>query len=406
MRNIEKIRKTGESLMKAVWVVLLLGMMLPVSCSKSDGEDPTALVVTADNTAFEDYGGSFPVSIQADKDCSISSSASWLTVSMSKWTVTTKGSRTTVQVYAEKNIESSARQAIITITSGNTTKSITFEQAEKATVIVEQAIVEVSETGGNVDVKIKANIDCEYKMLSGADWLIPANTKTPATERVYKFNSTENTATTARKAEILFFHGDIHDTVTVKQSACPVLDVTVDKTEAAAYGEKIAVKIVTNMNFELDAPEWITLDLGQGVDPGKLFEEGGNLGDAIELEGYLIVESSTSRSDRHADVTFKSLSREGISQTTTITQGGVGNSFGFTTNATSVVAPVIEGESVSGYIIWGDDSTPVDYSTSAKYTYPRSEQGKEHEVRAVVSGGKKVSLNTLEGVSAIDVRMF
>ena len=403
MRNIEKIRKIGSSL---IWVVLVFGMMLTASCSKSDGDDSTSLILTANETAFEDYGGSLPFTIQAEKDCSISSSASWLTASMSKWTVKAKGSMTTVQVYAEKNTESSARTAIITVTSGNATKTITYEQAEKATVIVEEAYVYASEKGGDVDVKIKANIDCEYKMLSGSDWLIPANTKAPVTERVYKFKANENTEVAARKAQILFFHGDFQDTVTVKQSACPILDAAVDKTEAAAYGEKIAVKIVTNMNFELDAPEWITLDLGQGVDPGKLFEEGGNLGDAIELEGYLIVESSTSRSDRHADVTFKSLSREGISQTTTITQGGVGNSFGFTTNATSVVAPVIEGESVSGYIIWGDDSTPVDYSTSAKYTYPRSEQGKEHEVRAVVSGGKKVTLNTLEGASAIDVRMF
>ena len=403
MRNIEKIRKIGSSL---IWVVLVFGMMLTASCSKSDGDDSTSLIVTADKTAFEDFGGSLSFTIQADKDCSISSSASWLTTSMSKWSVKTKGSKTTVQVYAEKNTESAARTANITVTSGNATKTITFEQAEKATVIVEEAYVFTSEKGGDVDVKIKANIDCEYKLLSGSDWLIPANSKAPVTERVYKFKANENTEATARKAEVLFFHGDYLDTVTVIQSACPVFEITADKTEAAAYGDKLAVKIVTNMNFELDAPEWITLDLGQDVDPSKLFEEGETLGDVIELEGFIVVESSTSHDDRSADIAFKSLSRAGFSKTMTITQGGVGNSFGFTTNATSVTAPVVEGTSVSGFIMWGDDSTPVDYSTSAKYTYPRSEQGKEHEVRAVVSGGKKVTLNTLEGVSAIDIRMF
>lgn len=403
MRNIEKIRKIGSSL---IWVVLVFGMMLTASCSKSDGDDSTSLIVTADKTAFEDFGGSLSFTIQADKDCSISSSASWLTTSMSKWTVKTKGSKTTVQVYAEKNTESAARTANITVTSGSATKTITFEQAEKATVIVEEAYVYTSEKGGDVDVKIKANIDCAYKLLSGSDWLIPANSKAPVTERVYKFKANENTEATARHAEVLFFHGDYLDTVTVIQSACPVFEITADKTEAAAYGDKLAVKIVTNMNFELDAPEWITLDLGQDVDPSKLFEEGEILGDVMELEGFIVVESSTSHDDRSADIAFKSLSRAGFSKTMTITQGGVGNSFGFTTNATSVTAPVVEGTSVSGFIMWGDDSTPVDYSTSAKYTYPRSEQGKEHEVRAVVSGGKKVTLNTLEGVSAIDVRMF
>ena len=403
MRNIEKIRKIGSSL---IWVVLVFGMMLTASCSKSDGDDSTSLIVTADKTAFEDFGGSLSFTIQADKDCSISSSASWLTTSMSKWSVKTKGSTTTVQVYAEKNTESAARTANITVTSGSATKTITFEQAEKATVIVEEAYVFTSEKGGDVDVKIKANIDCEYKLLSGSDWLIPANSKAPVTERVYKFKANENTEATARQAEVLFFHGDYLDTVTVIQSACPAFEITADKTEAAAYGDKLAVKIVTNMNFELDAPEWITLDLGQDVDPSKLFEEGETLGDVIELEGFIVVESSTSHDDRSADIAFKSLSRAGFSKTLTITQGGVGNSFGFTTNATSVTAPVVEGTSVSGYIMWGDDSTPVDYSTSAKYTYPRAEQGKEHEVRAVVSGGKKVTLNTLEGVSAIDVRMF
>lgn len=403
MRNIEKIRKIGSSL---IWVVLVFGMMLTASCSKSDGDDSTSLIVTADKTAFEDFGGSLSFTIQADKDCSISSSASWLTTSMSKWSVKTKGSKTTVQVYAEKNTESAARTANITVTSGSATKTITFEQAEKATVIVEEAYVFTSEKGGDVDVKIKANIDCEYKLLSGSDWLIPANSKAPVTERVYKFKANENTETTSRKAEVLFFHGDYLDTVTVIQSACPVFEITADKTEAAAYGDKLAVKIVTNMNFELDAPEWVTLDLGQDVDPSKLFEEGETLGDVMELEGFIVVESSTSHDDRSADIAFKSLSRAGFSKTMTITQGGVGNSFGFTTNATSVTAPVVEGTSVSGYIMWGDDSTPVDYSTSAKYTYPRAEQGKEHEVRAVVSGGKKVTLNTLEGVSAIDVRMF
>lgn len=403
MRNIEKIRKIGSSL---IWVVLVFGMMLTASCSKSDGDDPTALIVTADVTAFEDYGGSLSFTIQADKDCSISSSASWLTTSMSKWTVKTKGSKTTVQVYAEKNTESAARTANITVTSGNTTKTIAFEQAEKATVIVEEAYVFTSEKGGDVDVKIKANIDCEYKLLSGSDWLIPANSKAPVTERVYKFKANENTEATARKAEVLFFHGDYLDTVTVIQSACPVFEITADKTEAAPYGDKLAVKVVTNMNFELDAPEWISLDLGQGVDPRKLFEDGETLGNAVELEGFIVVESSTSHSDRSADIAFNSLSRTGFSRGMTITQEGVGKSFGFTTNAISVVAPVVEGESVSGYIMWGDESAPVDYSASAKYSYPRAEQGKEHEVRAVVSGGKKVTLNTLEGVSAIDVRMF
>ena len=403
MRNIEKIRKIGSSL---IWVVLVFGMMLTASCSKSDGDDSTSLIVTADKTAFEDFGGSLSFTIQADKDCSISSSASWLTTSMSKWSVKTKGSKTTVQVYAEKNTESAARTANITVTSGSATKTITFEQAEKATVIVEEAYVLTSEKGGDVDVKIKANIDCEYKLLSGSDWLIPANSKAPVTERVYKFKANENIEATARRAEVLFFHGDYLDTVTVIQSACPVFEITADKTEAAPYGEKLAVKVVTNMNFELDAPDWVTLDLGQDVDPSKLFEEGETLGDVMELEGFIVVESSTSHDDRSADIVFKSLSRAGFSKTLTITQGGVGNSFGFTTNATSVTAPVVEGTSVSGFIMWGDDSTPVDYSTSAKYTYPRSEQGKEHEVRAVVSGGKKVTLNTLEGVSAIDVRMF
>lgn len=403
MRNIEKIRKIGSSL---IWVVLVFCMMLTASCSKSDGDDSTSLILTADKTAFEDFGGSLSFTIQADKDCSISSSASWLTTSMSKWSVKTKGSNTTVQVYAEKNTESAARTANITVSSGNATKTITFEQAEKATVIVEEAYVFTSEKGGDVDVKIKANIDCEYKLLSGSDWLIPANSKAPVTERVYKFKANENIEATARKAEVLFFHGDYLDTVTVIQSACPVFEITADKTEAAPYGEKLAVKVVTNMNFELDAPDWVTLDLGQDVDPRKLFEDGETLGNVVELEGFIVVESSTSHNDRSADIAFKSLSRAGFSKTLTITQGGVGSSFGFTTNVTSVAAPVIEGESVSGFIMWGDESTPVDYSASAKYTYPRSEQGKEHEVRAVVSGGKKVTLNTLEGVSAIDVRMF
>ncbi len=405
MRNIERIRTMGSRL---VWVVLIVGMMLSVSCAKNDDgkEETTSLEVTADKTVFEDFGGSLSITIQADKNCVITSSAAWLTTSMGSWTVTAKGSRTSIQVYAARNTESSARTGIITVSSGNATKSIIFEQTEKATVIVDEAYVYVSEKGGNVDVRIKANIDCEYRMLSGSDWLIPANTKAPVTERVYKFKANENAGTTARNAEVLFFHGDFMDTVTVKQSACPAMNIDVEKTEAAPYGEKIAVKVVTNMNFKLVAPEWITLDLGEGVDPDKLFEEGETLGDVIELEGFIVVESSTSHEERSADLKFESISRSGITKSMSITQGGVGNSFGFTTSAINVVAPVIEGTDVSGYIMWGDDSTPVDYSASATYSYPRKEQGKEHEVRAVVTGGTIVTLNTLEEVTSIDVRMF
>ena len=71
MRNIERIRKICSSL---IWVVLVLGIVLPSSCSKSDGDDSASLILTADKTAFEDYGGSLVFTIQADKDCPISMS--------------------------------------------------------------------------------------------------------------------------------------------------------------------------------------------------------------------------------------------------------------------------------------------------------------------------------------------
>ncbi len=81
-------------------------------------------------------------------------------------------------------------------------------------------------------------------------------------------------------------------------------------------------------------------------------------------------------------------------------------SFSFTTNATRVAAPLVEGKNVSGIIRWGDGSGHVEYSANAVHEYTGKEQGKDHKIITTTSGGETLTLTTLEGVSAVDFRKF
>ncbi|MBR6876276.1 MAG: leucine-rich repeat protein [Bacteroidales bacterium] len=171
---------------------------------------------------------SIDVEVQANVQYSVSTSANWI-----KQVGTKALSSKTLSFSIEENKTYDPREGKITIkpTEGNVQEQvITVRQAQKAAMNVEKTSYEMPYGGGEIEIKVEANV--AFTVTPNVDWLHYIQTKA-LTNSTVCIKVDENTTYSNRegKIEIAQQNGSLKHTITVKQAGrIAVTSVELNKT--------------------------------------------------------------------------------------------------------------------------------------------------------------------------------
>ncbi len=218
--------------MKRIYVrmLLIIGVLFAMSCSKDDVNEPSKLVLSQKVVNFDAQA--------SEKSISVVTNEEW-TAKGTDWITTKKeGNNLIVKVKANKNIVS--REGVVSVKAGKLSASIKVVQAgKKGEVELSTDKLNFSNTKGKAVVKIHSNAK-NWTASSDVDWLtlIPKQQKA---ELIVECNV--NTETAERTGVITVKVGDITKIINVKQEGgllyiLPYLDFKNPTGEAIDKFEK------------------------------------------------------------------------------------------------------------------------------------------------------------------------
>ena len=270
---------------------------------------PSALSVSASSLSFSYTGGQQTFEITSNTTWSVSSDASWLTV-----TPASGSNGGTISVTATPNTGTGSRTATVTVSGdGVTAQTVSITQdAHVPSVTYSLALSATSlnfaAAGEQQNFTITSNTT--WTVSSSASWLtvLPASGSNNGTITV---TAAANTSTSQRTATVTVSgNGVAPQTISVTQGAYvpPVtLSLTVSATSLnfAAAGEQQAFTITSNTTWSVSSSaSWLTVSTASGSNDGTI---------------TVTATANTSTSQRTATVT---VSGNGVTaQTVSVTQG-------------------------------------------------------------------------------------
>ena len=196
--------------MKKYLYLLLMPLLVIASCEKPEIEpeqDPVVGKITLKSDAaivLSDEGSSEQVEFTATLD--------WKAVSDQEWlTVTPKAGLAgdaSVTMSAEKNTLEESRNAIVTLTCGEDTKTIEVTQKQAGALLLTQSSIEVAAEGGTVTITAKSNSNATASVdASAMTWITEVKTKA-LVEYVFNFVIAANESEMPRTGKIVFSNAD------------------------------------------------------------------------------------------------------------------------------------------------------------------------------------------------------
>lgn len=195
--------------------ILSLVALLAVVCGCTEPDGPIAEIALSstskDNIELPSDGGSGNVRFTSALEWYVELSDEWLTVSP----MNGEAGTARIALNADANETSETRTAVFNICSGDKKIPITVTQESFIpTFELLETEKEVSSLGGEITVRVKADVDYEFEC--DADWIKDASTKAPRT-REHKFIVDPNPLSEERSAVITFCSGMLCKAFTVKQ---------------------------------------------------------------------------------------------------------------------------------------------------------------------------------------------
>ena len=206
--------------MKKYLYLLLMPLLVIASCEKPEIEpeqDQVVGKITLKSDAaivLSDEGTSEQVEFTATLD--------WKAVSDQEWlTVTPKAGLAgdaSVTMSAEKNTLEESRNAIVTLTCGEDTKTIEVTQKQAGALLLTQSSIEVAAEGGKITITAKSNSNATAAVdAAAASWITAVTTKA-LVEYDFYFEIAANESEMPRNGKIVFSNADgKSETVTIVQ---------------------------------------------------------------------------------------------------------------------------------------------------------------------------------------------
>ena len=173
-------------------------------------------------------------------------------------------------------------------------------------------------------------------------------------------------------------------------SACqredPEMSLSIGQANILAEGGSVSVTVTCNYKWTAQADPWIT------VSPAS--------GDRGDTAVKLTVDANTGSSIRKGSVTF---SCSGLSRAVALTQSQPLNQrLTITHNLNRFTVPLLLGNGLSARVDFGEGSKQ-DYASGLSWTYST---GGTHKVVIECAGGTSFTLESVAGVSAVDMSAF
>lgn len=200
------------------------------------------------------------VEVQSNVDYSVESSVDWITVTG------TKGlSSRSLLFNIDENQTYDSREGHITLKPINTDLAeevITVKQAQKDALNVEITSYEMPYGGGEIEVKVEANVT--YDVTPNSSWIHYVQTKA-LSNSIICLRIDENTTYDTREGivDIIQQGGSQRHTITVKQQQAPGLLVSPNNFNLTYEAQTVALEVKNNVSFNIlipdEAKDWISI---------------------------------------------------------------------------------------------------------------------------------------------------
>ena len=242
---------------------LIVALVLSSCGGDSDGPTPTTPSISfaagTDTQPVVIAGGgtvSIGFTATATWTAAVRDGSAWLSVSPASG----EAGEATLLVTATANDSYDERNAVVVLTCGTVSKSITVTQKQKDALIVTTDKVELPAEGGGFSVELQANVDVTYEVEAAAQtWLSTVSTR-GLQNRTLNFQASFNDSKEKRQARVTLKGANLTETVTVYQEgSVPLLVLTQDEYTVGSEGENIKVELKSNTTYEVKMPQvdWI-----------------------------------------------------------------------------------------------------------------------------------------------------
>lgn len=274
-------------------LIMAFAMVSFTACSKEEtiggGEGmDRGFAVSLSDLQYTKTGGETELYVRSTSTPSVTTDASWLTVT--EQSVTSATSHKYI-VKAEANTATDDRTATINVSAGSDTKSITVTQnSTEGLLILSDKTVNMAATGGQLTVKLKAN--ATYTQTIGGGWIVENASRANMVEYTHSYTVASNISA-ARSTTISF-------TVKVDDSKSITEAVTVNQAEGKTEADmsKTAMDIA-----KLMYPGW---NLGNTLEAGSSTNCWKNAGVATETD-WQSVKTTQALIDAIKDAGFKTV---------------------------------------------------------------------------------------------------
>jgi len=236
---------------RLLFVSFLLAVAL-CACQKAPEltlTGPASIDLSAD-------GSSGSITFTANRDWTVSSSDSWITVSPSSGTASDGAVTVTVRCNANTTYED--RTATVTIRMEELSQTVTVRQPANLGIVLPTQSYNLESDARTIEVEVTANV--QYTVSTSADWIKQAGTK-GLTSTKYTFNVEENTTYDNREGTITIKpqNSSVPDQViTVKQAQKDALIIKDKKFDMPYGGGEIEFKVEANVDFDVKpSVDWI-----------------------------------------------------------------------------------------------------------------------------------------------------
>ena len=219
-----------------------------------------ALTLTASKFELTTKGGEVVIEVKANisYECIIDEAAkSWVTY---KGTRALRTSSVVLQVAENTNV--GKRSGKVTVKGDKFNETVNIYQAGiEPSIVISQNEYTVSSDGGTIAVDVASNVNVEVELPANAGW-VSENTSRSTSSYTYRFDIAANPDYNQRTSEIQFVNRDnnLAETVKVTQAQKDALVVAKDSYTIETKGGQLQVEVGHNVEFNVSANvSWITL---------------------------------------------------------------------------------------------------------------------------------------------------
>lgn len=217
-----------------------------------------ALTVTSSKYEVSSVGGNISVEVKANIEYEIEVKDDWIKQVENQETRALTSSIFNFEV--DYNDSGEKREGEIIIKSGNLSETIKVYQEYEYFITLTKKEFSLPEEGGIVDIEIKSTIDYDVKISSDVDWITEVQRRAVSTHtRYYQVEPNENYD--SREAKIIFYNTEdetIADTVSIYQVYKEAIIVTKEEYQMEAEGGILNFSVGSNIDFKISVSDgWI-----------------------------------------------------------------------------------------------------------------------------------------------------